>query len=177
MNEILKYDSEFSESKFKTYVDNVFIQLHMAVVTKELENVKHFLSDEVYNQYKQKIDNLNQRHLIQMYDEINVAQTDILNYKVTDTNMIIEVNLISRYLDYLMDEDGNYVSGDTNIRSEKNNHLIFTKKINYQHSGTVRKCQGCGASIDVNANGKCPYCGTIYNLEDKDWVLTFIETR
>ena len=27
MNEILKYDSEFSESKFKTYVDNVFIQL------------------------------------------------------------------------------------------------------------------------------------------------------
>ena len=39
MNEILKYDPEFSESKFKTYVDNVFIQLHMAVVTKELENV------------------------------------------------------------------------------------------------------------------------------------------
>ena len=38
MNEILKYDPEFTESKFKTYVDNVFIQLHMAVVTKELEN-------------------------------------------------------------------------------------------------------------------------------------------
>lgn len=177
MNEILKYDPEFSESKFKTYVDNVFIQLHMAVVTKELENVKHFLSDEVYNQYKQKVDDLTKKHLIQMYDEINVAQTDILNYKVTDSDMIIEVNLLSRYLDYLMDEDGNYISGDTNIRSERLNHLVFTKKINYQQSGTVRKCPGCGASIDVNANGKCPYCGTIYNLEDKDWVLTFIETR
>ena len=45
MNEILKYDPEFTESKFKTYVDNVFIQLHMAVVTKELENIKHFVSD------------------------------------------------------------------------------------------------------------------------------------
>ena len=177
MNEILKYDPEFTESKFKTYVDNVFIQLHMAVVTKELENIKHFVSDEVYNKYKQIVDNLEKKHLIQMYDEINVAQTDILGYQVTATDMIIEVNLISRYLDYLMDEEGNYVSGNTNVRSEKNNHLTFTKKINYKESKAVRKCPGCGASIDVNAGGKCAYCGTIYNLEDKDWVLTSIETR
>ena len=112
MNEILKYDPEFSESKFKTYVDNVFIQLHMAIVTKELDNVKHFLSDEVYNQYKQKIDDLNNKHLIQMYDEINVAQTDILNYSVTNTDMVIQVHILSRYLDYLMDEDANYISGE-----------------------------------------------------------------
>lgn len=177
MNEILKYDSEFSESKFKTYVDNVFIQLHMAVVTKELENVKHFLSDEVYNLYKQKVDNLTQRHLIQMYDEINVAQTEILNYQVTNTDMIIKVYILSRYLDYLMDEDGNYVSGDTDVRSERDNYLTFTKKINHKEMGSVRKCPGCGASIDVNASGKCAYCGTIYNLDDKDWVLTSIETK
>ena len=164
MNEILKYDPEFTESKFKTYVDNVFIQLHMAVVTKD-------------NKYQKIVDDLSGKHLIQMYDEINVAQTDILGYKVTNTNMIIEVNLISRYLDYLMDEEGNYVSGNTNVRSEKNNHLTFTKKINYKESEAVRKCPGCGASIDVNAGGKCAYCGTIYNLEDKDWVLTSIETR
>ena len=175
MDEILKYDPEFTESKFKTYVDNVFIKLHMAVVTKNLEDIKHFVSEEIYNKYQKIVENLNQKHLIQMYDEINVAQTDILNYKVTDTYMIIEVNLISRYLDYLMDEDGNYISGDTDVRSEKSNHLIFTKKINYKETQTVRKCPGCGASIDVNASGKCDYCGTIYNLEEKDWVLTSIE--
>ena len=175
MDEILKYDPEFTESKFKTYVDNVFIKLHMAVVTKNLEDIRHFVSEEVYNKYQKIVENLNQRHLIQMYDEINVAQTDILNYKVTDTYMIIEVNLISRYLDYLMDEDGNFISGDTDVRSEKNNHLVFTKKINYKETKTVRKCPGCGASIDVNASGKCDYCGTIYNLEEKDWVLTSIE--
>lgn len=176
MNEILKYDSEFTESKFKTYVDNVFIQLHMAVVTKELENIKHFVSDEVYNKYQKVVDDLTKKHLIQMYDEINVAQTDILNYQVTNQEMIIEVNLISRYLDYLMDEEGNYVSGDTDVRSQKNNSLIFKKKINYQSSKSVNKCPGCGASIDVNASGKCAYCGTIYNLEDKNWILTSIET-
>ncbi len=176
MDEILKYDPEFTQSKFKTYVDNVFIKLHMAVVTKELEDIRHFVSDEVYKKYQKIVENLNKKHLIQMYDEINVAQTDILNYKVTNEDMVIEVNLISRYLDYLMDEDGNYVSGNTDIRSEKNNHLIFTKKINHQESGIVRKCPGCGASIDANDSGKCAYCGTIYNLEDKEWILTSIET-
>ena len=177
MNEILKYDPDFSESKFKTYVDNVFIQLHLAVVTKEIDNVKHFLSEEVYNTYKQKIDNLTKNHQIQMYDEINVAQTEILNYEITNTEMIIKVYILSRYLDYLMDEDANYISGDTDVRSERANYLTFIKKINHKESASVRKCPGCGASIDVNANGKCAYCGTIYNLEDKDWVLAHIETR
>ena len=177
MNEILKYDPEFTESKFKTYADNVFIQLHLALVTKELENVKHFLSDEVYNIYSQRLNELNSKHLIQMYDEINVAQTDILEYKVTNTDMIIKVFIVSRYLDYLMGEDGNYVSGDQDVRSERANYLTFTKKINHLETGSVRKCPGCGASIDVNASGKCAYCGTIYNLKDKDWVLTSIETR
>ena len=177
MNEILKYDKEFSESKFKTYADNVFIQLHLAVVTKELENIRHFLSDEVYNKYQKIVDELTKKHLIQMYDEINVAQTEILNYTVTDKDMIIKIYILSRYLDYLMDEGGNYISGDTDIRSEKSNYLTFTKKINFQTTGSVKKCPGCGASIDVNANGKCAYCGTIYNLDDKDWVLTSIETK
>ena len=177
MNEILKYDKEFSESKFKTYADNVFIQLHLAVVTKELENIRHFLSDEVYNKYQKKVDELTKNHLIQMYDEINVAQTEILNYSITNQEMNIKVYILSRYLDYLMDEDGNYISGNTDVRSEKSNYLTFTKKINFQATGAVKKCPGCGASIDVNANGKCIYCGTIYNLEDKDWVLTSIETK
>ncbi len=41
--------------------------------------------------------------------------------------------------------------------------------------GMSRKCPGCGASIDANNSGVCPYCGTVYNTEDYDWVLTGIE--
>ena len=46
------------------------------------------------------------------------------------------------------------------------------KKIDFQTVGTVNKCPGCGASIDVNASGICPYCGTVYNQEDKNWILS-----
>ena len=39
MNEILKYDQDFSESKFITYVNNVFIQIYTSLMTKEIENI------------------------------------------------------------------------------------------------------------------------------------------
>lgn len=172
MNEILKYDKDFSESKFITYVNNVFIQIYTSLMTKEIENIKHFVTDDVYGQLKQKVDILNQKGLIQMYDELNVAKTDILHYQVEDNQMIIQVMILSRYLDYLIDLEGNYVSGNRDSRVSRNNYLTFMKKIDFQIVGTVNKCPGCGASIDVNASGICPYCGTVYNQEDKNWILS-----
>lgn len=177
MNEILKYDSNFTESKFKSFADNVFIQIHLHIMTKEPEKIKHFVNDSLYKTIYNKTEELNQKKLIQMYDEINVKQTTILNYKVQDNKMIIEVNITSRYMDYLIDEDGNFVSGINNRRIEKENYLTFEKPIDYLSTGSVRKCPGCGASIDVNANGQCAYCGTIYNLKDKDWVLVSLQTN
>lgn len=177
MNEILKYDSNFTESKFKSFVDNVFIQIHLHIMTKEPEEIKHFVSDELYETIYNKTEELNQKKLIQMYDEINVKQTTILNYKVQDNKMIIEVNITSRYMDYLIDEDGNFVSGINDRRIEKENYLTFEKPIDYLSTGSVRKCPGCGASIDVNANGKCAYCGATYNLKDKDWILVSLITH
>ena len=43
---------------------------------------------------------------------------------------------------------------------------------NAQSYKVVRKCPTCGANIDVNANGQCSYCHTIFNLEKYDWVIT-----
>ena len=162
----------FSESKFITYANNVFIQIYTSLMTKEIENIKHFVTLDVYTQLKKKVDALNQEGLIQMYDELNIAQTDILSYQVEDKQMVIQVMILSRYLDYLVDLAGNYVSGNRESRVSKKNYLTFTKKIDSQTIGTVNKCPGCGASIDVNASGICPYCGTVYNQEDKNWILS-----
>lgn len=177
MNDILKYDPDFTEEKFKTFVDNVFIQIHLAVMTKEIENVKHFMSDEIYDKFKTRVDSLKERGLIQMYDETNVKSTSIIDARTEGDEIHIDINIVSRYMDYLMDEDGNFVSGINDARIEKNNYMTFTKRIGASRLTSVSKCPGCGASVDVNSNGKCAYCDTIFNLEDKGWILTSLETR
>ena len=40
----------------------------------------------------------------------------------------------------------------------------------------AKVCPGCGAPVNVNSNGVCEYCGTVYNTEDYDWILIDILT-
>ena len=175
LDELIKYDTNFNEGSFKSYVANVFVKLFTSVMLDELDNVKHFLSEDVYNQYKSKIDDLNNKGVRQIYDELNVKDSSIIKVSITDTDFVITVLITSRYMDYIVDKNsGNFISGNNQSRIEKNYTLIFTKKRNFLQQGVVRKCPGCGASISVNTSGKCEYCGTIYNLEKYDYILTSI---
>ena len=61
-----------------------------------------------------------------------------------------------------------------NVKSDIN-YLTLEKTINSGYNSSARKCPGCGANISVNTSGKCEYCGSIFNIENYDWVLTSIE--
>lgn len=58
IQKIVKEDNDFSEAKFKAKADNIFIQIYTAVMKKNLERVKHFLSEEMCQEFEQKIRNL-----------------------------------------------------------------------------------------------------------------------
>ena len=176
MNEILKIDSTFNEGMFITKVNNIFVMLHTAVMMDDLNRVRHFISDELETRYENLSKDLRSRNVRQMYDELNVKTTTITGMEVIDNKAIIRVDIVSRYMDYLIDRDsGNLVSGDNTRRVEKMNHLVFEKTVGNSYHNIDKKCPGCGANIDVNASGKCSYCGAIFDTENYDWVLTSID--
>lgn len=170
-------NNNFLKSKFITNVNNVFIQLHLGLTTNNLAKSEHFVNDNVFNKFKVRLDNLNNNNQVQMFDEINVKQTSILEIKEIDDKLVVKVNITSRYMDYILDKNtGEKISGDNSRRIEKESYLTFEKKKDFSLQSEARKCHSCGANIDVNANGKCEYCGTIYDLENHDWILTDLET-
>lgn len=174
---ITREDNTFNEALFKSYVDNIFVKIYTAVMLDELDTVKHFMKDNLYQLFKNRVDALNKKNLRQMYDELNVKSTNIIDFKSTDQEFIITVELISRYLDYYISKDnGDYVSGNRDYRIEKTNILTFTKKRNFLTQSSVRKCPGCGASISTNTNGLCSYCGNVYPQDDYDYILTSINS-
>lgn len=177
MNELIKLDKSFNEGMFITKVNNIFIMLHTAIMMDDLNRVRHFISNELEKKYEIIIQEYNTKNLRKMYDELNVKTTSIKNVEIRENKAIINVNIVSRYMDYFIDKDtGNYISGINTRRIEKINHLVFEKIIGSNYQDIARKCPGCGANINVNSNGKCDYCGTIFNTEDYDWILTSIET-
>lgn len=173
MEELIKLDPTFSEARLKTNVDNIFVKLHMAVMLKDLDRVKHFLSEEVYQKYEKRIEDLKEKGLIEMFDEFNIASTDIIDVNIQEEKFQIKLKIKTKSIHYYIREDNKkYVSGNNSRREELNYFVTFTKKRDTILQGNARKCPGCGANINVNHNGKCDYCGTIYNLKDYDWILT-----
>lgn len=169
---------DFNEAMFKTKVDNIFVKLYTCIMKGDLTDVRHFISEELYNNYINKINELISHNKRQMYDEINVKNTMIINRKILEDKEIIDVEIVSRYMDYIIDiNNGDLISGDDTRRIERRNILRFEKKLNTKDFGIVRKCPGCGASINVNNTGKCEYCDTIFNLDDYDYILVSINVN
>jgi len=175
MINISDYDKTFSESTFKSKVDNMFVMLHTAIMLEDLHRVDHFIGNEVYDKYDKKIKELKTSNLRQMYEELNVKSTTILSSEVIKDKIAVKILIVSRYKDYLMDKStGECVSGNNRSRVEKNNYLTLEKSVDAQNLDVVRKCPACGANMNINESGKCEYCGTIFNVEDYDWIITEI---
>lgn len=175
LQNLINEDKNFSEAKFKAKVDNIFIQLYAAVMKQDLQKVKHFLSNDVYEKYNQKIINLQSKNQLQIYDELNVSDTNIVNISEYSDRFEIEVSLLTKYLDYLIDKTSKkFISGNRNVRTEKRVRLIFSEIKNAKALGVARSCNACGANMDLNRSGVCEYCGTVYELKEYDWVLESI---
>ena len=180
MSEVLSHllieDKDFSEAKFKAKVDNVFIQLYTAVMKQDLQKVKHFLTEEVFEKYDRKVKDLQSINQIQVYDELNVSGTEIRGIEEYEDRFEIRVSLLTKYLDYRIDKTTKkFISGDRDVRKEKFVNLKFSKIKNAKELGSARKCTGCGANMDLNKTGVCEYCGSVYVLKDYDWVLEEID--
>jgi len=155
----------------------MFVMLHTAIMLEDLSRVDHFISDEVYSKYKEKIEELQKNNYIKIYDELNVRSTEIIDTDIVDDKIIVKVLIISRYMDYILDKSsGNLVSGNNNSRIEKENYLMFEKRLNAKKLEISRECPNCGANMNINQSGKCEYCGSIFNTEDYDWIITKIES-
>lgn len=176
IEEFKNFDKTFNESMFKSKINNIFIQLLSSIMLDKLEDIRHFVSDDVYRWTEDILNNAKNNNCTQMYDELNVKETEIREIEVNESVYIIKVFLQSRYMDYIMNlSNGRLVSGNNSSRIQKNYWLTFTKRVNTDNQSIARKCPGCGASINVNASGKCQYCGATYNQEDYDWVLTNLD--
>ena len=175
LENLISQDSDFSEAKFKSKVENEFVQIMLSMVTGKTERIKHFVNDETYGKIVKKVEDDKNNNRIQMYDELNVANVNLVNIQELEDCFQIDVSVHSKALDYYLDRTTRkFLSGNNTNRIEKDIDIVFKKVKNNKALGTSRKCPSCGANIDINNNGKCMYCGAIFPLENYDWVITYM---
>jgi hypothetical protein len=162
-----------SDEELKSKFSNIFIMLLYSISTNDLDRVKHFLTQEMIDKYQKVIDtNINRKETV-LFDELNVKTISITGKEIKDDYEYVYVDLTSRFMNYYLDDDGNYLRGNNKRRDENNHRLVFRKKVGTS-SNVVVKCPGCGANIDANFSGKCEYCGMTYSAENYDYQLESI---
>jgi hypothetical protein len=163
-----------NDEELKSKFSNIFIMLLLSIQTGDIDNVKHFLTEELYKEYKNICDVHRERNEMQLYDEANVKDIRLVRKYDEEDCHVIEVELTSRYMDYIISLDtGRKISGVNDHRIELTHTLVFKKRFDAVR-GSVVKCAGCGANLDVNFTGKCEYCGTVHSAEKYDYILTSI---
>ena len=156
--------------------DKMFIQTYTGVMKQDLSKVEHFLSKEMFEKYSKKVENLKSKNQLQIYDELNVSDTNIINIDELEDKFVIKVSLLTKYLDYIITKDTKkYISGNREVRVEKRVRITLSKIKNAKSMEQARKCDGCGANMDLNKTGVCEYCGTLFELKNYDWVIDNIE--
>lgn len=159
-------------------LSNIYIMLLYSIMTNNIDRVKHYLSNDLYNKYKRIIDNHIKNDETQMYDELNVYRINIEDRKIIENKEIVTVKLVSRYMDYVIDNKTKKIKTGVNThRIEKTNYLVFEKNANDNNKKLIHTCPNCGANLDVNYNGICSYCKQSVNLGEDDYILVDIQIK
>ena len=157
---------------FKSKVTNIFIQYLTCIMKNDLSDVEHFIKEQPKEYANSIITNMINHNRRQMYDELNVSNINMTNKEETDKEVVYSISLLAKYLDYQLDlSNGNIVAGTDDHRIERTYYLKIVKKIDTKEETNIKRCPGCGHSLDVNYSGKCEYCGRIFNQEDYDYQL------
>ena len=172
IEKITENDTNFNEALFLSKVDHIFIMILDAILENDMISVKHYLSDNVYNKFNDLVNTYKEKGLTRIFDEMNVKETKILDSYIQDNKINIEINLTSRYMDYFVDENGNFVSGNNQRRIEKEHRIIFYKNINAKKLQEARRCTSCGRTLDINNTGVCPYCKQVIDMSKYDYIIT-----
>ena len=173
IDELEQKDSSFNSSIFISKANNMVKKLYNAVTLDELDTVDHFASDEVFNKFKEELATSKEKKEKLIYNQVNI-NTEINDIEETDDQYRINCSVYCKYYKYYLSEEGEFLHGNQDKRDEIIKQAVFCKKKTAKRD-VVDHCSGCGFSLNINDNGKCPNCGRIFDLENFDYYLDKFE--
>ena len=172
IEKIKELDKNFNEALFLSRADHIFIMILDSILSQDMSTVKHYLSNDVYDKFTNLVNVYKDKNITRIFDEMNVKSTSIIDCNMLDNKINITVKLTSRYMDYFIDNNGNYISGNNTSRNEEDHEIVFTKDIHAKELGEARRCPNCGNTLDINVSGICPYCKETIDMSEFDYIIT-----
>ena len=173
--EIRAFLPEFNKQEFLNNAYNIFINVQNAWMNFDYDELRKYLSDELYNTYKSQLRVLNAKKQKNLMSDFVKFNMDITKLDNVDNKTTLTVELIVSFYDYVVDANNNVVRG--NKSRKLTNHYELTYICSKNVKNKSNKCPNCNAPLENNNSNVCPYCNSTIVSEHYDWVLSKKEIK
>jgi len=179
IEELKARDPNFSKQQFEDLASTAFFKIQDAWSKREMSSAQAFVSPSLLQRFSSQLDGFKREGKINKVDKLAVGSVDIAEIAHDGGNDYITVMIKAAAADYIVNEKtGQILSGSTNVTQ-------FTEFWSFLRSDQVKTpagtpeliskhCPNCGAPMNVNAIGKCEYCGSELTSGHFSWVLSEI---
>ena len=180
MAEFKIIDAGFDEAAFREQISNLYVQLQQFWHEKDIEPIRPYLTDALFNQSMRQMEDLCQKGQTPFIDRIAVLAVTPRGFYQSGGMDHIVVKVSTRIVSYTLDDStGNVISGDRNREKFMEYEWdlcremgIITNQTDGLHSVI---CPKCGAPLNINQSAKCSYCGSIITMKNRNWALNNIK--
>ncbi len=170
-------DPDFVAEDFMAYAKNVFMDMQLAWMNRDLHTIRPLLQENLYDQTQKQVQAKIAQGLINKLERISVHEAYLTSCGKDDNYEYITVFLRAKMVDYQVEEKtGNIVSGDRNTLWELCYRMKFMRKAGsitkeVKEEVATHECPVCGAPLEDGAANVCPYCGSVIQSTRQKWVL------
>lgn len=171
-------DPLFNKAEFLAWAGDMFVKLQYAWSDRNLEEIRHFVTPELYEQTNNQVQRYIINKQINKLERVSVNLSRLYSYDKQGDREILRIVLESKMNDYIINETtGAVVKGDPNEEHVNPYILTFIRKAGVKtEAGEIKpvtmNCPNCGGATTILSSGKCPYCGSIITTRDNKWTLS-----
>lgn len=170
-------DPQFNEQVFKDKAQAAFYKLQEGWERQDINIMRPYLTDSVLQRFTNQLGDYKARGEKNVLENVVIGQITIVDVRNDSNYNYITVKIDASARDYTVNSQGQMISGSKDIKGFTET-WTFLRTVGTQSDPNKQlkdnKCPNCGAVLQVNATGKCEYCGAVVTSGQFDWVVSEI---
>ena len=168
-DEIKTIDPSLDKEKLKEQVFNIYKDVQIAWMNFDDATLRKELTDELYNMYSSQLKTLKLKNQKNTMKDILLKNCQIKSINIANGKEEVVVYLNVSQYDYVEDKSGKIVRGTDKYKNNVEYLITFIRNVEKKK---IDKCPNCGAKIEIESGGICPYCDSTIVNNNEDFVMS-----
>ena len=161
---------DFDEKAFLQNGYDMFLKVEDAWMNFDLEKVHNIITDEMFNMYESQLSSMEIKGEQNIMNGFDLKDCAISSCREQNDTVEVTAKYIIEFYDYIIDkESGNVLRGNKSRKLRMYYDFTFVAS---KSQKKIDKCPNCGAPVEVNSVGVCPYCNSKIIGENTEWVMS-----